>query len=192
MTAEDLAAAYKQLIAVERGWRDCKTSLGLRPVYHHREDRIRDHVQLCWLALLLTLSPKPAPATPTQPAPRTRPAAPGHPRHRRRACRPTLGSHQRPQDHPRRPRPARTPPATSTSHPATTLPPTDNPLTSTRSCSNTTQTRSSRVYAGQRPNPTIRVPTICGSQHSCAVCRGAPWCVKIRLWSPVVAGLATA
>jgi hypothetical protein len=26
---------------------------GLRPVYHHREDRIRAHVQLCWLALLL-------------------------------------------------------------------------------------------------------------------------------------------
>ena len=51
--AEDLAAAYKQLIAVERGWRDCKSSLGLRPVYHHREDRIRAHVQLCWLALLL-------------------------------------------------------------------------------------------------------------------------------------------
>jgi Transposase DDE domain len=53
LTAEDLAAAYKQLIAVERGWRDCKGSLGLRPVYHHREDRIRAHVQLCWLALLL-------------------------------------------------------------------------------------------------------------------------------------------
>lgn len=27
---------------------------GLRPVSHHREDRIRGHVQLCWLALLLT------------------------------------------------------------------------------------------------------------------------------------------
>jgi hypothetical protein len=53
LSAEDLAAAYKQLTAVERGWRDCKTSLGLRPVYHHREDRIRAHVQLCWLALLL-------------------------------------------------------------------------------------------------------------------------------------------
>ena len=43
----------KQLLAVERGWRDCKSSLGLRPVYHYREDRIRAHVQLCWLALLL-------------------------------------------------------------------------------------------------------------------------------------------
>ena len=53
LTAEDLAAAYKQLLAVERGWRDAKSSLGLRPVYHHREDRIRAHIQLCWLALLL-------------------------------------------------------------------------------------------------------------------------------------------
>ena len=53
LTAEDLAAAYKQLLAVERGWRDMKSSLGLRPVFHHRQDRIRAHVQLCWLALLL-------------------------------------------------------------------------------------------------------------------------------------------
>jgi len=53
LTAEDLAAAYKQLLAVERGWRDMKGHLGLRPVFHHREDRIRAHVQLCWLALLL-------------------------------------------------------------------------------------------------------------------------------------------
>jgi len=50
---EDLAAAYKQLIAVERGWRDMKGALRLRPVFHYREDRIRAHVQLCWLALLL-------------------------------------------------------------------------------------------------------------------------------------------
>lgn len=27
---------------------------GLHPVHHYREDRIRAHVQLCWLALLLT------------------------------------------------------------------------------------------------------------------------------------------
>jgi Transposase DDE domain len=53
LTPDDLAAAYKQLIAVERGWRDMKGALGLRPVFHHREDRIRAHVQLCWLALLL-------------------------------------------------------------------------------------------------------------------------------------------
>ena len=30
-----------------------KTTLELRPVYHRLEDRIRAHVNLCWLALLL-------------------------------------------------------------------------------------------------------------------------------------------
>jgi hypothetical protein len=34
LTPEDLAAAYKQLLQVERGWRDMKGSLGLRPVFH--------------------------------------------------------------------------------------------------------------------------------------------------------------
>ena len=63
-TAEDLAAAYKQLLAVERGWRDCKTSLGLRPVYHHREDRTRAHVQLCGWHCCSSGSRKPVPATP--------------------------------------------------------------------------------------------------------------------------------
>ena len=53
LTPDDLATAYKQLLAVERGWRDFKGALGLRPVFHHREDRIRAHIQLCWLALLL-------------------------------------------------------------------------------------------------------------------------------------------
>jgi Transposase DDE domain len=53
LTPDDLAAAYKQLTHIERGWRDMKGALGLRPVFHHREDRIRAHVQLCWLALLL-------------------------------------------------------------------------------------------------------------------------------------------
>ncbi|PZS34440.1 MAG: IS1634 family transposase [Pseudonocardiales bacterium] len=53
LTPQDLAAAYKQLLAVEAGWRDMKSSLGLRPVFHYREDRIRAHIQLCWLALLL-------------------------------------------------------------------------------------------------------------------------------------------
>jgi len=53
LTPEDLAAAYKQLLAVERGWRNMKGALKLRPVFHYREDRIRSHVQLCWLALML-------------------------------------------------------------------------------------------------------------------------------------------
>ncbi|MGH3303724.1 MAG: IS1634 family transposase [Streptosporangiaceae bacterium] len=53
LSPTDLALAYKQLYQVEHGWRDLKGSLRLRPVYHHREDRIRSHIQLCWLGLLL-------------------------------------------------------------------------------------------------------------------------------------------
>ena len=53
LTPDDLAAAYQQLLAVERGWRNFKGALGLRPMFHYREDRIRAHIQLCWLALLL-------------------------------------------------------------------------------------------------------------------------------------------
>jgi transposase len=53
MTAEDIALGYKQLLQVERGWRDMKQVIDLRPVYHRKEDRIRAHVLLCWLALLL-------------------------------------------------------------------------------------------------------------------------------------------
>jgi transposase len=53
LPAEDIALGYKQLLQVERGWRDMKTTLELRPVYHRLEDRIRAHVILCWLALLL-------------------------------------------------------------------------------------------------------------------------------------------
>ena len=52
-TAEDIALGYKQLLEVERGWRDMKQVIDLRPVFHRREDRIRAHVLLCWLALLL-------------------------------------------------------------------------------------------------------------------------------------------
>jgi hypothetical protein len=53
LTAEDIALGYRQLLQIERGWRDMKTTLDLRPVRHRREDRIRAHVLLCWLALLL-------------------------------------------------------------------------------------------------------------------------------------------
>jgi hypothetical protein len=53
LSAEDIALGYKQLLEVERGWRDMKQVIDLRPVYHRLEDRIRAHVILCWLALLL-------------------------------------------------------------------------------------------------------------------------------------------
>ena len=53
LSVEDIALGYKQLLEVERGWRDMKSTLELRPVYHRLEHRIRAHVMLCWLALLL-------------------------------------------------------------------------------------------------------------------------------------------
>jgi hypothetical protein len=53
LPAEDIALGYKQLLEVERGWRDMKQVIDLRPVYHRKEERIRAHVLLCWLALLL-------------------------------------------------------------------------------------------------------------------------------------------
>jgi hypothetical protein len=53
MSAEDIALGYRQLLEVERGWRDMKQVIDLRPVYHRKEERIRAHVILCWLALLL-------------------------------------------------------------------------------------------------------------------------------------------
>ncbi len=53
LSAADVALGYKQLLEVERAWRDMKTTLALRPVFHRKETRIRAHVLLCWLALLL-------------------------------------------------------------------------------------------------------------------------------------------
>ena len=53
VSAEDAALGYKNLLEAERGFRDLKSSLLLRPVFHRLEHRIRAHVLLCWLALLL-------------------------------------------------------------------------------------------------------------------------------------------
>ena len=51
--AEDVALGSKQLIDVEAAFKALKSTLDLRPVYHRLEDRIRAHVLLCWLTLLL-------------------------------------------------------------------------------------------------------------------------------------------
>jgi len=53
LSAEDIALGYKHLMEVERAFRTLKSTLSLRPVYHTKDDRIRSHVMLCWLALLL-------------------------------------------------------------------------------------------------------------------------------------------
>jgi Transposase DDE domain len=53
LSAEDVALGYKNLLEAERGFRDLKTTIELRPVFHRLEHRIRAHVLLSWLALLL-------------------------------------------------------------------------------------------------------------------------------------------
>jgi transposase len=54
ISTEDAALGYKNLLEAERGFRDLKSTLLLRPVFHRLEHRIRAHVLICWLALLLT------------------------------------------------------------------------------------------------------------------------------------------
>jgi len=51
--AEDLALAYKQLIRVEETWKTMKSTIEIRPVFHRTEERIKAHVFLCVLALLV-------------------------------------------------------------------------------------------------------------------------------------------
>lgn len=53
LSASDIAEGYKGLYEAERGWRDLKSTLDLRPVYHYKQGRIEAHIQLCWLALLI-------------------------------------------------------------------------------------------------------------------------------------------
>ncbi len=53
LTAEDLALGYKQLLRVEQCWRQLKSGLRMRPVFHWRPWRIQAHVSISVLALLL-------------------------------------------------------------------------------------------------------------------------------------------
>ena len=53
LSPEDVALGYKQLQEVERAFRTLKTTLELRPLYHHKDERITAHVFICFLALLL-------------------------------------------------------------------------------------------------------------------------------------------
>jgi len=53
LSAADAALAYKNLLQAERGFRHLKGRIELRPVYHRLDERIRSHVLVCFLALLL-------------------------------------------------------------------------------------------------------------------------------------------
>ncbi len=49
----DAALAYKDLWRVERAFRELKSPLDLRPIYHWKDRRVHGHVMVCFLALVL-------------------------------------------------------------------------------------------------------------------------------------------
>lgn len=53
LTADEIALGYKGRYDVEEAFRTLKQRLDLRPIYHRLEDRIRAHVLLCWLGLMM-------------------------------------------------------------------------------------------------------------------------------------------
>jgi transposase len=53
LSLEDIVLGYKQLNDVEQAFRTLKTTLELRPNYHSKDERVRCHIFLCFLALVL-------------------------------------------------------------------------------------------------------------------------------------------
>jgi len=53
LDAADVARAYKSLWRVERTFRETKSTLEVRPVFHHRDDTTVGHIVGCFLALRL-------------------------------------------------------------------------------------------------------------------------------------------
>ena len=104
MTSEDIALGYKQLLEVERGWRDMKQVIDLRPVYH-RQRRAHPRPRH---PLLARPAPHPdrrdhRPHHLEQDHRRARPAHPRHLHRPRRHLPPDRRPHPRPARHPRQP-----------------------------------------------------------------------------------------
>jgi len=53
LTAEQVALTYKELWQVEQVFRDMKSALDTRPIFHQRDETIRGHVFCSFLALVL-------------------------------------------------------------------------------------------------------------------------------------------
>jgi len=53
LSAVQAVEAYKELSEVERGFRELKDLIEMRPIYHHRSKRVRAHVFVAALAFLL-------------------------------------------------------------------------------------------------------------------------------------------
>ncbi len=52
-TPSEVAQSYKSLWQVERAFRELKSGLKLRPVYHWNDARVQGHIMVCFLALIL-------------------------------------------------------------------------------------------------------------------------------------------
>ncbi|MBE3582311.1 MAG: IS1634 family transposase [Thermoanaerobacteraceae bacterium] len=53
LSPEEIALAYKDLWRVERAFREMKSGLDLRPIFHWKDARVRGHIMVCFLAFLL-------------------------------------------------------------------------------------------------------------------------------------------
>lgn len=53
ISTADVVMGYKQLFEIERVFRDLKHLINIRPVRHRLPERIRAHVLLCWMSMLL-------------------------------------------------------------------------------------------------------------------------------------------
>lgn len=53
LSVRDIVLGYKQLYDVERAFRTLKTELELHPNFHSNDDRIKCHIFLCFIALVL-------------------------------------------------------------------------------------------------------------------------------------------
>lgn len=53
LPGDEAALAYKGLWRIEQAFRHLKSGLEIRPVFHWTEERVRSHVLVCFLALVL-------------------------------------------------------------------------------------------------------------------------------------------
>src|SRR4029077_6853635 len=53
LTARDAVAHYKELNEVERGFRSLKDPIGMRPIWHHHDRRVRAHIFVAALSFLI-------------------------------------------------------------------------------------------------------------------------------------------
>jgi transposase len=53
-SASEVLAHYKNLLEVESAFCELKSYMQVRPVYHHRSDRVVNHVRICFIAYWLS------------------------------------------------------------------------------------------------------------------------------------------